>query len=111
MQDLLDQISDTMVTILDAENCMIFLEDKEKEPGILKCVSASGHAKSILGVEYKTGEGFTGSIFESGLEFNLKSRAELESIEIDGKKNGEANSITPSGRAELVNTRMVLGCL
>src|SRR4030042_293410 len=87
MSELLTQIINTTMKTLHAEICSIFLEDKDHEPGILTCVAGSGFAEKIVGIaKYKYGEGFTGAVAKSGGEYNIKSREELESFEIDGKK-------------------------
>jgi len=104
---LLDQIINTTMDTLHARVCSIFLEDKENAPGILKCVAGSGFAEKIVGIaQYKFGEGLTGSIAEFGGEYNIKSRQELESLEIGGKKvwkgNFDANQ-WPSGKSEFRN--------
>jgi len=66
---------------LHAEVCSIFLEDKEKHPGVIKCVAGSGFTKNIIGIaEYKIGEGFTGTVAKIGKEFKIDSREELESL-------------------------------
>ncbi|HLP48913.1 MAG TPA: GAF domain-containing protein, partial [Candidatus Kapabacteria bacterium] len=87
MPELLNRIINTTMEALNAEVCSIFLEDKEKEPGILECVAGSGFAERIVGkAKYKFGEGFTGTVAEIGKEFNIKSREELENLEVNGKK-------------------------
>jgi signal transduction protein with GAF and PtsI domain len=87
MTALLNQIINTTMKTLHAEVCSIFLEDKEEEPGILACVAGSGFAKGIVGTaKYKIGEGFTGTVAKVGREFNIKSRDELENLEVDGKR-------------------------
>ena len=88
---LLDQIINTTMQTLHAEVCSIFLED-EKETGVLKCVAGSGFASKIVGIaRYRVGEGFTGSIAQYGKEYNIKSRQELEHLEIDGKTVWKGN--------------------
>jgi len=87
MTALLDQIINTTMKTLHAEVCSIYLEDKEEEPGILKCVAGSGFAKGIVGfAKYKIGEGFTGAVAKIGKEFNIKSRDELKNLKVDGKR-------------------------
>jgi signal transduction histidine kinase len=107
MKVLLDQIINTTMDTLHARVCSIFLEDKEKAPGVLKCVAGSGFAKSIVGsAQYKFGEGFTGSIAQFGGEYNIKSRQELEHLEIGGKKAWKGNFDSdqwPSGKSEFRN--------
>ncbi len=79
MDKLLDHIIHSTMKTLNAEVCSIFLEDKDEDPGYIKCVAGSGKAKSIVGVaKYKIGEGFTGEIAEKGLMYNIKSREELQ---------------------------------
>ncbi len=107
MKALLDQMINTMVKILHVEVCSIFLEDKEKEPGILKCVAGSGFASKIVGVaRYEIGEGFTGSVAQFGGEYNIKSREELEHLEIGGRRiwKGDFDRVQwPSGSSEFRN--------
>ncbi|MEW6400522.1 MAG: GAF domain-containing protein, partial [Chloroflexota bacterium] len=107
MRVLLDQIINTTMETLHARVCSIFLEDKDKAPGVLKCVAGSGFAKKIMDVaEYKFGEGFTGSVAAFGGEYNIKSRQELQTLEIGGKRvwkgNFDANQ-WPSGSSEFRN--------
>lgn len=107
MEALLNQIINTMMRILDAEVCSIFLEDKENEPGVLKCVAGSGFASKIVGIaKYKVGEGFTGSVAKYGREYNIKSRRELENLVIDGQRvwcGDFDDKQWPSGRSEFRN--------
>jgi signal transduction protein with GAF and PtsI domain/anti-sigma regulatory factor (Ser/Thr protein kinase) len=86
MKALLDQIINTTMETLHAEVCSIFLEDKEEEPDILKCVAGSGFAKEIVGVKYNIGEGFTGTVAKTGKEFNIKSHEDLKNLEVDGER-------------------------
>lgn len=75
MNELLNQIILTTMKTLHAEVCSIFLEDKEKKPGYIRCVAGSGFAKRIEGVaEYKAGDGFTGHVFQTGDSYNIKNR-------------------------------------
>ncbi len=79
MDNLLNKIIETAMNTLHAEVCSIFLEDKEKKPGFIKCVAGSGFARKLVGVaEYKIGEGFTGTVAELGKEYNIRNREELE---------------------------------
>lgn len=107
MKVLLNQIINITMDTLHARVCSIFLEDKENAPGILKCVAGSGFAEKIVGVaQYKFGEGFTGSVAEFGGEYNIKSRRELETLEIGGKKVWKGNfddDQWPAGRSEFRN--------
>lgn len=78
MNKLLAQIIETTMKALDAEVCSIFLR-KEDDVNQIICRAGSGFAKNLVGVaEYKSGEGFTGSIFKSGEGKNIRSREELE---------------------------------
>ena len=47
MASLLNRIINTTMMALHAEVCSIFLEDKEDEPGVLKCVAGSGFARRL----------------------------------------------------------------
>jgi signal transduction histidine kinase len=50
-------------------------------------VAGSGFAKNIVNVaRYEIGEGFTGSVAKFGGEYNIKSREQLENLEIANKK-------------------------
>jgi signal transduction histidine kinase len=91
MNALLQSIIDTTMKALNAEVCSIFLEDKEKKPGYIKCVAGSGFAKVFVHnrAEYCRGEGFTGGIFESGKEENIKNRKQLERWSWKGKYDNE----------------------
>jgi len=87
IESLLDHIINTTMEVLHAEVCSIFLEDKESQPGVLKCVAGSGFAKNIVDIgEYKIGEGFTGSVAKHGGEYNIKSPKELQNLKIKGGK-------------------------
>lgn len=107
MEALLNQIINTMMRILNAEVCSIFIEDKENEPGVLKCVAGSGFASKIVGVaKYKVGDGFTGSVAKYGIEYNIKSREELEKLKIDKKgawRGAFDGKQWPSGKSEFRN--------
>ncbi len=104
---LLDQIITTTMDTLQARVCSIFLEDKAKEPGFVVCRAGSGFAEKIIGVaKYRIGEGFTGSVAKYGGEFNIKSRYELENLEIAGVKVWRGNFDSdqwPSGESEFRN--------
>lgn len=107
MRELLGQIINTTMNILHAEVCSIFLEDKDDEPGVFKCVAGSGFAENIVGkAKYRYGEGFTGSVAQYGGEYNIKSRKELEDLEIAGNKVWEGvfdPNQWPSGESEFRN--------
>ena len=107
MQALLNQIINTTMETLHAEVCSIFLEDKDDEPGVLRCVAGSGHAKNIVeSAIYKSGEGLTGAVFEYGEEYNTKSRKELENLKIGGMKVWKGKfdpNQWPSGKSEFRN--------
>jgi K+-sensing histidine kinase KdpD len=107
MDALLDKVINITMKTLHADVCSIFLIDRENEPGVLKCVAGSGFAKKIVDeAKYNIGEGFTGSIAKSGKEFNIKTRKELETLVIDGKKVWKGKfdqSQWPSGRSEFRN--------
>lgn len=86
MSRLLDQVVNTSMRTLNAEVCSIFLEDKEKEPGVITMMAGSGFAKPLVGkAKYAIGEGFTGYVAKYGMRFNIKKRGELESLKIDGQ--------------------------
>ncbi len=107
MKALLDKIINTAMKALHAEVCSIFLEDKEKEPGVLTCAAGSGWAKRIVdSAKYKIGEGFTGTVAKVGREFNIKNRAELENLKVDGNRVwvGKYDPTQwPSGKSEFRN--------
>lgn len=77
MDSLLANVLEEMTEILDAEVCSIFLNDAI-EPDVIRCVAGSGFAESIVGkAEYRSGEGFTGTVFSSGQTRIIRSREEL----------------------------------
>ena len=87
MNSLLDQVVDTLMRILHAEVCSIFLEDKEVEPGLLIMKAGSGFAKKLVNkAKYNIGEAFTGNIAKYGQKYNIRSREELENLEFNGDK-------------------------
>lgn len=87
METLLNQIVNSTMKILNAEVCSVFLEDKENEPGFIKCVAGSGFASKIVGIaKYRIGEGFTGTVAQVGGKYNSKSREEHENFEVAGRK-------------------------
>ena len=101
MQELLDQIIDITMKTLNAEVCSIFLEDREKNPGYIKCVAGSGFAKKIINIaEYKIGEGFTGSIAKLGLPLNIRNEEQLKQYKWKGKYD---NIQWTSGKSEFRN--------
>ncbi|MEA2564181.1 MAG: two-component system, NtrC family, sensor histidine kinase HydH [Acidobacteriota bacterium] len=104
MNSLLDQVVNTSMRTLNAEVCSIFLEDREKEPGFITMMAGSGFARSLVGkAKYKIGEGFTGYVAKSGQVFNIRTRGQLESLEIDGMKIWQGrydSSQWPSGQSE-----------
>jgi signal transduction histidine kinase len=108
MESLLDKIINTTMKALHAEVCAIFLEDKEEEPGILKCVAGSGAAKRIVGIaRYEIGEGFTGTVAKVGKEFIIRSCKDLKNLEVNGEKiwKGKFAKIQwPNGIAEFRNS-------
>lgn len=86
MSRLLDQVVNTSMRTLSAEVCSIFLEDKEKEPGVITMMAGSGFARPLVRkAKYQIGEGFTGYVAMHGKRFNIKTRDELESLRIDGQ--------------------------
>lgn len=87
MSTLLDQVVETSMRTLHAEVCSIFLEDKQTEPGVLTMMAGSGFARKLVGkAKYRIGEAFTGTIAHYGRRFNIKSREQLENLEVDGGK-------------------------
>ena len=101
MQELLDQIIDITMKTLNSEVCSIFLEDREKKPGYIKCVAGSGFAKKIVGTaEYAIGEGFTGTVAKLGLPQNIKNEKELKQLKWSGKYD---DIQWPSGKSEFRN--------
>jgi len=104
---LLDRVVETSMRTLHAEVCSIFLEDREREPGVLTMMAGSGFAATLVGrSRYHTGEGFTGTIFKCGRKFNITSRYELEHLEVDGVRvwRGKFDPQQwPSGQSEFRN--------
>ncbi len=107
MQALLNKIINTTMKALHAEVCSIFLEDKEKEPGVIKCVAGSGFARKIVGIaKYKIGEGFTGTVAKIGEPFNIKNHHDLKKLGVNRKEiwQGKYDHIQwPSGKSEFRN--------
>jgi signal transduction histidine kinase len=107
MTTLLNQVVETSMRTLHAEVCSIFLEDKQNEPGVVSMMAGSGFARKLVGkAKYKIGEGFTGSIANHGSRFNIKSREELEKLEVNGVRvwNGKFDKEQwPSGQSEFRN--------
>ena len=105
MDKLLDQIINTTMRTLNAEVCSIFLENREKKPGYIKCVAGSGFAKKIVGkAEYKIGEALTGTVAKEGIPFNIKNQDEIQELEKKGKWKGKHDNIQwPSGESEFRN--------
>jgi len=105
---LLNQVVETSMQTLHAEVCSIFLEDKQNEPGVLTMMAGSGFASKLVGkAKYKIGEGFTGMVAKYGLKFNIKSREELEKLEVDGKRiwiGKFDREQWPSGQSEFRNS-------
>lgn len=96
MSVLLNQVVDTSMRTLQAKVCSIFLEDREKEPGVVAMMAGSGFAEPLVGIaKYRLGEGFTGFIAEHGEKFNIRSREELESLQVNGRRvwQGKHDSI------------------
>jgi signal transduction histidine kinase len=107
MSALLDQVVETSMRTLEAEVCSIFLEDKRTEPGVLIMMAGSGFAKKLVGeAKYKIGEGFTGTIAKYNQKFNIKSRQELEALEVNGESvwRGKFDvNQWPTGQSEFRN--------
>ena len=101
MQELLDQIIDITMKTLNAEVCSIFLEDRDRKPGYIKCVAGSGFAREIVGkAEYAIGEGFTGTVAKLGIPLNIKNETELKRLKWSGKYD---DIQWPSGKSEFRN--------
>lgn len=104
---LLDKIILLTMNTLHAEVASLFLEDKEKEPGVIVCVAGSGFAKKIVGVaRYKSGESLTGTVFQSGEGYNSKNPEEHRQLKIQNKQAWEGrfdNIQWPSGKSEFRN--------
>ncbi len=78
LQSLLANVLAEMTELLDSEVCSIFLNDS-KNTDIIKCVAGSGFAEDLVGkAEYKSGEGFTGTIFRNGETVIIRSGDELQ---------------------------------
>ena len=104
---LLDQIILLTMNTLHAEVASVFLEDKEKEPGVIECVAGSGFAIKLIGVaKYKSGESLTGTVFQSGEGYNSKNLEEHKQLKLGNKKVWEGkfdNDQWPSGTSEFRN--------
>lgn len=80
MDALLDRIASITMKTLNAEVCSIF-QRKEDNHNVIKCTAGSGFAKNIVGIaEYEMGEGFTGTVFKLGNEYNIRDRQEGEKL-------------------------------
>jgi signal transduction histidine kinase len=81
LSDLLDKVVSLAMRLLNAEVCSIFLNDKDKHPGIIRMMAGSGFAKRLVNkAEYKIGEGFTGFIAQTGNKFNIRTKEELQNL-------------------------------
>jgi len=104
---LLDKIILLTMNTLHAEVASLFLEDKEKEPGVIVCVAGSGFAKKIVQVaNYKSGECLTGTVFQTGEGYNSKNPEEHRLLKIGNKKAWVGkfdNQQWPSGKSEFRN--------
>ena len=79
--DLLDTIVKMVMSLLDAEICSIFLDDKQNGSNIITMRAGSGFAERLVGAaKYQPGEGLTGYIYQTGEKFNIKSRKELTKL-------------------------------
>ncbi|MBN1348479.1 GAF domain-containing sensor histidine kinase [candidate division KSB1 bacterium] len=107
MTALLNNIIHKTMETLHAEVCSIFLEDRQSEPGALKCVAGSGFAKKLVDIaKYESGEGLTGNVFKFGVGYNSKTLEEHKNLEINGKKVWEGKfdpKQWPSGENEFRN--------
>lgn len=80
IQHLLSAIIDEMAEVLDAEVCSIFLNEQD-DPLLIRCVAGSGFAEAIVGMaEYRSGEGFTGKVFQRGQTAIIGPSSELEEL-------------------------------
>lgn len=81
LSDLLHNIVKMVMRLLDAEVCSIFLDDKQTDSDTITMRAGSGFAESLVGkAQYKTGEGLTGFIYQSGKKFNIESPEELKKL-------------------------------
>ena len=83
LSGLLNKIVEMVMRLLDAEVCSIFLDNKQDKPDTktITMLAGSGFAKKLVGIaQYKTGEGLTGYIYETGKSFNIKSPQELKNL-------------------------------
>jgi signal transduction protein with GAF and PtsI domain len=108
MSKLLDQVVSTSMSTLHATVCSIFLMEKEKDHhSVLIMRAGSGFAKALVGIaKYELGQGFTGYIAKHKTGFNIKTREELENLEIDGQliwQGKHDNEQWPSKTSEFRN--------
>lgn len=90
---LLVRIIDITMEILDSEVCSIFLRD-QNDHNVIKCVAGSGFAKKIVDIAvYKKGEGFTGTVFETGKIINIKNSEQLREISKKGQWIGKYDGV------------------
>lgn len=93
MKPLLDDILEEVTAILDAEVCSIFLNEAEN-PDVIKCVAGSGFARAIVDIaEYKSGEGFTGKVFQRGQTAIIRSSADLEKLRQNNEFQGKYDAL------------------
>lgn len=107
MSKLLDQVVNTSMATLHAEVCSIFLVEREKDYPMLIMRAGSGFAKPLVGhAKYELGEGFTGYIAKHKRGFNIRTRAQLETLTIDGQPIWQGKHDPeqwPSGKSEFRN--------
>jgi GAF domain-containing protein/nucleoside 2-deoxyribosyltransferase-like protein len=93
MGPLLDEIIYEVTEALGAEVCSIFLNN-ERNPNVIKCVAGSGFAQWIVcKARYKSGEGFTGKVFQRGQTTIISSRDELNELRERGEFQGKYDSL------------------
>ena len=81
LSDLLNKTVPMVMRLLDAEVCSIFLDDKQSRSDTITMRAGSGFAEGLVGkAQYKTGEGLTGYIYQTGKKFNIKSLEELKKL-------------------------------
>ena len=90
LSGLLNKIVEMVMRLLDAEVCSIFLDDKQDNPETktITMLAGSGFAEKLVGkAQYKTGEGLTGYIYETGIKFNIKSPQEPQKLKKENSKD------------------------
>jgi signal transduction protein with GAF and PtsI domain len=80
-QTLCDSSVQKCIEVFNAEACSLYIEEVRvpgEEPEHIVMVSGAGYENNRIGVEYKKGQGLTGSIWKNSLPVKYDTRAEVE---------------------------------